>query len=106
MVTEYFFDDIIIGLKKGLVTNMVFFTLKNDNSARLTIFLIDKYMQVAILMHLFVKRKMIMIFIQYVHSYCSSSELGPIFPWEVTKKCGFYTKQIVERYLKVRLFFI
>ena len=56
MVTEYFFDDIIIGLKKGLVTNMFFFTLKNDNSARLTIFLIDKYMQVAILMHLFVKR--------------------------------------------------
>ena len=44
MVTEYFFDDIIIGLKKGLVTNMVFFTLKNDNSARLTIFLIDKYL--------------------------------------------------------------
>ena len=44
MVTEYFFDDIIIGLKKGLVTNMFFFTLKNDNSARLTIFLIDKYL--------------------------------------------------------------
>ena len=43
MVTEYFFDDIIIGLKKGLVTNMFFFTLKNDNSARLTIFLMDKY---------------------------------------------------------------
>ena len=44
-----------------------------------------------------------MIFIQYVHRYCSSIELGPIFPWEVTKKYGFYTKQIVERYLQTPL---
>ena len=49
---------------------------------------------------------MIMIFIQYVHRYCSSIELGPIFPWEVTKKYGFHAKQIVERYLKVRLGFL
>ena len=49
---------------------------------------------------------MIMIFIQYVHRYCSSIELGPIFPWEVTKKYGFHAEQIVERYLKVRLGFL
>ena len=65
-----FFDGIIIGLKKGLVTNMFFFTIKNDNSARLTIFLIDKYMRLQFwCICLWRDRWLHMIFIQYVHRY-------------------------------------
>ena len=45
MVTEYFFDDICnYRFKERIGYKYVFFTLKNDNSARLTIFLIDKYL--------------------------------------------------------------